>query len=83
MCFDMIAAGAWTSIRLPPTSSFSFAQLAAGGQDESEGRTRRLVRVPTALASIVGPNRAAKLPDRSGSIAAVRNKFLLFIDGSN
>jgi hypothetical protein len=68
------------SIKLPPTSSFSFAHLAADGQDESEGRTRCFIRVVTALAIFVRPNIEAKPPDKSGSVAAMRNTFLLFID---
>jgi hypothetical protein len=69
-----------TSIRLPPTSSFSFAQLAADGQDEPDGRTRCFDRTVAALAAFVELKTSWKQPDRSGSIPIERNKLLLFID---
>src|SRR5216683_515563 len=66
-------------MRLPPTSWFSLSQLAVLGHPGSDGRTRRNAAcLAVRFAAFVGPNGVAKPAARSGSIATVRNKVLLF-----
>jgi hypothetical protein len=67
-----------TSIRLPPTFSFSFAQLAAPGHAGSGGRTRdRRLRTPPLFDS-ANANRCKKLPASNGRPNAVPIDFLRF-----
>jgi hypothetical protein len=65
-----------TSSSWPPTLSFSFAQLAAFGHAESEGRTRCFFR---AVAAFIGPSSDIRPPDRSASFEATPTKYLLLI----
>jgi hypothetical protein len=58
-------------------------QLAASGHDGSEGLTRRIVRVALAFAAFAEADRNAKPPDRSGNVATVCSRCLLFIKRSN
>lgn len=51
---------ACTSIRLPPTCSLSFVQLAALGHNGSEGLTRLVVRAALAVAAFVESDRNPK-----------------------
>lgn len=67
-----------TSTKLPPTSSFSFAQVATDGQDGSDGR--RCFDPMAALAAVVEPKPVRSQSARIGSIPIERNRFLLFID---
>src|ERR1700686_5912754 len=60
-----------TSIRLPPTASLSFCQLAAVGQPASPGRTRRSSEALACTAARAGDSNAT-----SGSAAAPLSRVL-------
>src|ERR1700691_5170957 len=70
-----------TSIRLPPTSSFNFAQLAAPGHAGSERRTRD--RTPRALPvlDLANANPDSKPLASNGKPIAVLIRFLRFTLG--
>src|SRR5262249_26049499 len=69
-------SGDLTVMSLPPTASFSFAQLAVLGQPGSEGRTRRTGTLTDAASDTRGGSARARV-----SAARRCNKLLRFIGG--
>src|SRR6202035_4503127 len=69
--FSQAANSECTAIRLPPTASLSFCQLAAVGQSASAGRTRRRSGALACTAARAGDRNAT-----SGSAAALFSRPL-------